>query len=438
MAGSCDGEAIRAWFADLMCGEGFALEHMALADSPDWALRDGTIRHRSGRFFSVVGVAAVHADGRVVEQPMLDQREVGTLAFILRQRGGRPELLVQAKVEPGNVGPIQLAPSFQATASNAARAHGGAWPPLHDWFDVQGRGTVLADGLHSEQGTRFFGKRNRNCTLQVAGEVAHGEYHRWIGAAELCALLAEDHLVNTDARSVLVCSSWEALAAGRPFAGAGFAEELRASHELPDGAAWRPFDDILSALGRPAPWRESPGLRPVDRLDGWRMGVQGPEPLAGGPFRLRHVHVRARSREVPAWDQPIVESAGQGEVVLPVGRWRGTVHFLFRIVSEPGFGARLELTPAVAREPGGDAGAEPFITALLAGGRELVACVQSEEGGRFLRDQNRYALVDVGAAVEPAAGYGWLSLAQVRRLLVRGETLTNEARSALSLLLAWL
>lgn len=199
------GDGVRAWFADLMSGEGFELEHMALADSPEWALRDGAIRHRSGRFFSVVGVAAVHGDGRVVEQPMLDQREVGTLAFILRQRGGRAELLVQAKVEPGNVGMVQLAPSFQATASNAARAHGGAWPPLHEWFDVQGRGTLLADGLHSEQGTRFYGKRNRNCTLRIAGDAAHGAWHRWMPARDLCALLAEDHMVNTDARSVLVC-----------------------------------------------------------------------------------------------------------------------------------------------------------------------------------------------------------------------------------------
>jgi len=433
-----DGDDVRAWFAELLRGEGFALAHMSLDDSPSWALRDGAIRHRTGRFFSVVGVAAVHGDGRLVQQPMLDQREIGTLAFMLRQRDGRAELLVQAKVEPGNVGMIQLAPSFQATASNAARAHGGDWPPLHEWFDVQGRGTLLADGLHSEQGTRFYGKRNRNCTLLIAGDAVHGAWHRWMPARDLCALLAEDHTVNTDARSVLVCSSWEALAAGRPFAGEGFAEELRASHELPDSAAWRPLDDVLAALARPAPWREPPRLLPVDRLAGWRMGAEGPEPEAEAPFRLHHVRVRARSREVAEWDQPIVQSSGCGEVVLPLGRWRGAVHLLFRVACEPGFGQRLELTPAVAREPGGAAGAEPFVTALLAGGRELVACTQSEEGGRFLRDENRYALVDVGAAVEPPAGYCWLSLAQARRLLARGETLTNEARSALSLLLTWL
>jgi oxidase EvaA len=175
----CDGAGVRAWFAELLRGEGFALAHMPLADSPSWTLREGAIRHRSGRFFAVVGVAAVHSDGRVVGQPMLDQREIGTLAFILRQRDGRAELLVQAKVEPGNVGTVQLAPSFQATASNAARAHGGDWPPLHEWFDVPGRGTLLADELHSEQGARFHGKRNRNCTLRIAGDAVHGRYHRW-------------------------------------------------------------------------------------------------------------------------------------------------------------------------------------------------------------------------------------------------------------------
>jgi oxidase EvaA len=114
------------------------------------------------------------------------------------------------------------------------------------------------------------------------------------------------------------------------------------------------------------------------------------------------------------------------------------VHFLFRIAGEPGFGSRLELTPAVTREPGGDNDITSFITALLAGGQECLSCIQSEEGGRFLCDENRYSLVNVGEAVEPGTGYWWLSLAQIRSLLQRGETLTNEARSALSLLLTWL
>jgi oxidase EvaA len=426
------------WFRELLQREAFSMTHMPLAASGAWALREGAIRHRSGRFFSVVGIRAVREDGAIVEQPLLEQQEIGTLAFMVRHGRESVEVLVQAKVEPGNVGMIQLAPSFQATASNAARIHGGTPPPLHEWFADAERGRLVASTLQSEQGSRFLGKRNRNCTLLVADEVEHGRLHRWLPARELCALLAEDHLVNTDARSSLVCSDWYLLAGGTAFRGDGFAEELRASHELPDTEAWQALAAVLAELEKPAPWRAAPKLRPLDRLGAWQMGDEGPQPLDGGSFRLRHIHVHALSREVPEWDQPIVQSTGRGEVVLPIGRWRGVPHFLFRAVTEPGFGQRIELTPALTMEPGGSAHADAFMAALMAEGREIISCLQSEEGGRFLFDENRYALLDVGQAMQPPEGCHWLSLAQVRTLLARGESLTNEARSALSLLLTWL
>jgi oxidase EvaA len=328
-------------------------------------------------------------------------------------------VLVQAKVEPGNVGTVQLAPTIQATRSNAARVHGGAGPPLLDWLD---RGRLASDTLQSEQGTRFLGKRNRNCTLFVDQDVPHGPYHRWFPARELCALVAEDHLINTDARSALVCTPWDLLAGGAAFAGDGMARLLRASYDLPDDRAWRPLAAVLDLLARPAAWLEVPAEVPLDRLDGWRMADEGPEPAESGPFRLRHVRVQALSREVPRWDQPLIQSGERGEVILPLGRWRGVPHFGFKIAIEPGFEKRRELTPAGAVAPG----------------RELVSCLQSEEGGRFLFDENRYALLDVGELPGPQLEHVWLSLAQVRALLERGESLTNEARSAISLVLSWL
>lgn len=414
------------------------MQHMPLAASREWALRDGVIRHRSGRYFSVAGIRAVQPNGSVVAHPLLDQREVGTLAFVARMMDDSTEILVQAKAEPGNVGTIQLAPSYQATASNAARVHGGASPPLHEWFTIMPRGQLVADSLQSEQGTRFYGKRNRNCTLLVTGEVAHGRYHQWMPTRELCALLAEDYLINTDARSSLVCSSWELLASGQPFSAGGFAEELRASFALEDGDAWQPLVAVLAELSVPACWHEAPKLLPLDQLPDWRIGKEGPEPQGDAPFRIRHIRVHSLSREVPEWDQPIVQSVGPGIVSLPIARWRDVPHFLFRTVCEPGFGRRVELTPALTLAPGDNAPHDAFLAGLLQEGRGICSCLQSEEGGRFLFDENRYTLLDVGDVMHPPAGFHWLSLAQTKALLSRGESLTNEARSALSLLLKWL
>ncbi|MCX7150232.1 MAG: NDP-hexose 2,3-dehydratase family protein [Rhodocyclales bacterium] len=430
--------AVRDWIAELLLAEDFSLSRTPLAGSKEWSLQNGVIRHRTGRFFSVVGIRAIQHNGSAIEQPLLDQREIGTLALIVRRSAHAMEVLVQAKAEPGNVGIFQLAPSFQATASNTAQAHGGEPPPMAEWFADIRRGTLVADSLQSEQGTRFLGKRNRNCTLHVSGDVVHGLYHSWLPARDLCALLGQDYLLNTDLRSTLLCSDWDSLAMGKPFSGAGFAEKLLLSNRLVEDRAWEPLQGVLEELRRPAPWRSAPEMVSLGRLRGWRLTADGMEPETGRPFDVCHVQVRSLSREVKMWEQPIVQSAGCGNILLPMGYWNDAPHFLFQTVAEPGFGSRMELTPAITVEPGDMKDSGEFGDSLAKDGRVLISCLQSEEGGRFLFDENWYVIADVGPVMEPPQGYHWLSLAQIRELLRRGECFTNEARSALSLLLTWL
>ena len=67
-------------------------------------------------------------------------------------------------------------------------------------------------------------------------------------------------------------------------------------------------------------------------------------------------------------------------------------------------------------------------------------CLQSDEGGRFYRSITRYRVVEIGENVElPSSGfYCWLTLAQIHLLLKETGMVTNEARSAISLLLSYL
>ena len=424
---------------ELSDGEQFSLSHVPLKSSSHWALRDGAIRHSSDRFFSVIGVRAEHPNGTAIEHPLLDQREIGILAVYVRKRSAETEVLVQFKAEPGNVGLFQLAPSYQATASNTDRVHGGASPSLGEWF--QGGGARISDTLQSEQGSRFFGKRNRNVCLSIAEsyEPLTG-FHAWMPARKLCALLAENHLLNTDLRSTLVCADWGLLGGGRPFGGKDFAQLLRASYELADHQSMETLAGLRESLAQPFEWRNAPKIVPLDALTGWIMTEEGPAPLGGSgrPFRIRHIRVHSASREVRDWDQPIVQSGGVGKVVLPMGLKHGVPHFLFKKVAEPGFGTRSELTTAILIEPGAPEELDPFEKDLLSGAHKLASCRQSEEGGRFLFDEIEYTIADVGLATPPPPGYHWLSLAQTYALIRQGLTFTNEARSALSLLLKWL
>lgn len=419
--------------------EQFSLTHVPLQSSSHWALRDGAIRHVSDRFFSVIGIKAEPPDGTDIEQPLLDQREIGILAIFVRKRTAEPEVLVQFKAEPGNVGLFQLAPSYQATASNTDRVHGGAGPLLGEW--LQKGSTSITDTLQSEQGSRFFGKRNRNaCLLMREHDEPTTRFHAWMPVRELCALLSENHLLNTDLRSTLLCADWTLLGGGHPFGGTGFAELLRASFELADHQSMETLAEVREDLEQAFNWRSAPKIVPLDELTGWTFEEEGPAPQGGSgrPFRIRHIRVHSASREVPAWDQPIVQSGGVGKVVLPMGLNRGVPHFLFKKVTEPGFGTRAELTTAILIEPGAPENLNLFEKALLTGAHKLASCRQSEEGGRFLFDENEYTIADVGEAARPPAGYHWLSLAQTYALIRQGLTFTNEARSALSLLLRWL
>ncbi len=413
-----------AWVAEQVERAELEVTPIALADSEQWRWHEGAIVHRSGRFFRVIGHR--DADG-VAAQPLIDQREVGTLCGIHRP-ALRPELLVQAKAEPGTVGVVQLAPSIQATASNADRVHGGEAPPLQQ-AAREGAIETLSSVVASEQGTRFFGKRNANVLARPTRALPDSDAHRWLAVDELLDLTAVDHLVNTDLRSVLVSAPWPLLVGRTPFTrrrdelGRWLTES--AQHEG-DPAA------VRAAVSRAAAAVVPGRTLPLDELPGWSRTDAGIAPQGGGVFAVRQIAVRVAGREVPHWDQPIVDSAGDGLVELWLRADGPVARLGFRLAAEPGLAHGVELTGSRVVAPG-DPLPEPTPAPVLA------RVAQSDEGGRFYRDVSEYRLL----LVEPTMGEGdpavlWLSLGEVMTLLAEGRWFTNEARSALALLLPWL
>jgi oxidase EvaA len=70
--------------------------------------------------------------------------------------------LLNGKVEPGNIGNVQLCPALQATMSNLKRAHGGRRPALADYFLDDTLTEVVYRAQHNEEGGRFWRKSNAN------------------------------------------------------------------------------------------------------------------------------------------------------------------------------------------------------------------------------------------------------------------------------------
>jgi oxidase EvaA len=428
-------QTIEDWFDQIIEKSSFKVEKIPLSHSREWILEDGAIRHKTGRFFNVVGVEWSDHEGNFTAQPLLEQKEIGILGFLIRNIGKAGELLAYGKIEPGNVGIVQIAPTYQATFSNSSLFHGGTRPPYFDVFHSE-RMEVIHDSLQSEQGTRFLEKFNRNVLATSHEEVLAHNTHRWMPVDEVLEFVGIDYLANTDTRSVLICSPWEILVSRKPFSrwDTPFSRDLQNSAEAVGESV------LISELKQSIHSIRSkikPGkIIPLMELCDWKITDFGLEPITSGPFVVRQIRVTARGREVSVWDQPIIDSLGDGCADLICGRIKGILHFLFQPQVEMGLKNRVELGPSFLIEPGDNA-----LDSTLHEYQEAQIISQtrlSDEGGRFLWDRSKYRLLDAGE-IDPSGTSGyWITLQQIRQLLNESGWFTNEARSALAQLLVWL
>jgi oxidase EvaA len=414
-------EDVASWLHHVRSSDQFEVKPVTLNESNVWADERGTIRHISGRFFSIIGLTWLGEQTRHW-QPFIDQREVGTLGFIARRRGEEVDLLVQAKTEPGNVGTVQLAPSCQATASNCERIHGGSAPPYSEYFSGR-MDEIMSDSLQSEQGSRFFGKLNRNVMILDNHTEAKYDQHCWIPFHLFSQLLTEDFLVNTDARSVLCTTNWNFLAGPSLFQGDDeLSRELNASFSTPVRK-----DVVINVLTTLRALRASaPKSDPCSLhiMPGWRLNADSPVTMTNGHLSVKHIEVHALTREVSKWDQPIFDNNFEQVINLDMGRANSMLQFAFRPCWEPGLRSIVELAPTAMRILSGD----------IPKAEVKISARQSDEGGRFFRDVAEYQIVDIGEA-KPADGIIWLTLSEVTELMPKG-IFNNEARSVLSLLLS--
>lgn len=411
--------------------------------SAEWIYDEDSVRHRSGGFFRILGLryADTARASPTLCQPIIDQPEVGLLSLGISEPGAAAQVLVQLKCEPGNVGGVQLAPTCQATQSNLTRIHGGSLPPGARLMRPGVR--MISDSLQSEQGTRFWRKRNRNVVMAATlGSVPDDDQHLcWLSLPLLRQALAADYLVNTDARSVLATTHWEEVMGEQPFASASLSDVLepllhkswrsQSTHE-----AYQRAETVMDWLERRriqvvgelslVPIAVVPALRSTGRGLSW--GAKS------SSFDIRHVSVSILGREQEHWDQPLIDSRGVGSASLFVFQRQGELLFIFRAACEPGLHDRVELQPALCRAPGAVSERDSaWLVRLARAGIVMREVRQSDEGGRFWRDITVYRVVAIADPGPLPDGFVALTPREIGLLAPRG-VFTNEARSTISLL----
>ncbi|WP_055529837.1 NDP-hexose 2,3-dehydratase family protein [Streptomyces graminilatus] len=441
------------WFGERALVNHMDVDRVPLHGMTGWLGEPGTgnLCHRSGRFYSIEGLQ-VQTDREwhpQWTQPVIVQPETGVLGMLVKEEGGTLHCLMQAKVEPGNMGGLQLSPTVQATRSNLTGVHGGRAVKYVEYFTDAGagHGRVVADSLQSEQGSWFLGKRNRNIIVQVFDEIPVEDDFRWLTLDEIGELLRWDNLVNMDSRTVLSCLPPALVARAREGTQSpddDFGAAVRASF----AGVGRPVvtsDEVLSRLTDVRMRQRLVTRRvPLDRVrdDGWQVSEDEIARPDGKFFRIIGVEVRAGRREVASWAQPLLAPTGQGTVTLVVRRLGDVLHALVRCRAEAGTLNVAELGPTVQHLAANyadlpEAGRPPELEQLVPG-KVLTRfdAVHSEEGGRFHHAVNRYRVVEAidGELLDPPADFMWVTLAQLAELLRHSNYLNVELRSLIACL----
>ncbi|GAA2613504.1 NDP-hexose 2,3-dehydratase family protein [Dactylosporangium fulvum] len=439
-AGSLDD--VRAWLRRRSTIDAPAIERIPLDALDGWhfAAGSGDLVHDSGGFFQIRGLRVRDVDDHAVNwsQPIVYQPEIGVLGILTMKIDGVLCLLMQAKMEPGNINTMQLSPTVQATRSNYRRVHGGAATRYLGRFTDPDGGRLLVDVLQSEQGGTFYQKRNRNMIVEVRDARDTVDEYRWLTLGQVYALLREDNVVNMNARSVLSNLLPVMLQRAERPSRTGLAEavaeslaDARSSLELRN---W--FNGIKARCSR---YSE---LIPLGDLAPWRrtaMEISHPE---GRYFSVIGVSVNGSNREVPRWQQPLVAPSGQGVVAFVVSTVNGVLEVLLQARAEAGTRDAVELAPTVQAIARSYDGFEPWrrpplldlvLTAPPAQIRYDV--LLSEEGGRFFQAVHRYMVVEVGRDVRDWAlppQYRWASIAELAELVPHSGYFTVESRSLLA------
>jgi oxidase EvaA len=419
-----------------------------------WRFDDktGNLCHDSGKFFSIEGIHVAVDDGERREwtQPIINQPEIGILGIITREIDGVLCFLLQAKIEPGNVNHVQLSPTLQATRSNYTQVHKGRRPKYLEYFRNAPQKNIILDQLQSEQGARFFRKRNRNIILKVDNDVPLSEDYIWLTLGQIKALMHVDNIVNMDTRTVLsglryhdslcpVSEQIEKIVGACQISRMG--REWFVSEQALTGR-WM-VDDILFWLSElKSRYELQVHSIPMCDVKDWNVTESEIVRQDRRYFRVLGVEVMINNREVSVWHQPLIEPMQEGLCAFIIKKIDGIYHFLVQAKIECGNFDVVEMAPTVQcltgkyQDKGGvpPSFAEYVLTAPRA--RILYDARQSEEGGRFYHEQNRNLIVEADDAFPESVpeNFFWLTLGQIKEFLRFNNYLNIQARSLVAAL----
>jgi dTDP-4-dehydro-6-deoxy-alpha-D-glucopyranose 2,3-dehydratase len=403
--------------------------------------KDGSLRHDSGKFFSIEGfhVETDFGNNFDWDQPLITQPEVGYLGILTKEFEGVLYFLMQAKIEPGNVNCVQISPTLQATKSNYSQVHQGKKPKYFEYFVNAQPHEILIDQLQSEQGARFFRKRNRNIIIKVDKDIEVFEDFRWMTLRQIKELMCLDNMVNMDTRTVIAGIDFNEPSSQLHFSNLSkwgidillSASTKKGIHTMNDHLSW------LTSLK--SKYDLSVTKKPLNKLNDWDVSNYEVTRFDKKYFKVIGVNVSISNREVSNWSQPLVQPMQKGICAFIIKKIDGVYHFLIQGKLECGNYDIIELAPTLQCLTGNvfESKEKPHFfeeVQLASKSNILYDTIQSEEGGRFYQEQNRNMtlLVNDDFPVKVPLHYHWMTLGQINEFMKYNNFLNIQARSLIA------
>ena len=409
-------------------------------DAKNWNIDENEFKHDSGKYFKIQGIN-IKTSNRIKEweQPIINQDEIGYLGFIVKKINGILKFLVQAKVEPGNINYVQLSPTIQATKSNYNKVHKGRSPYYINYFQNVNRKNILVDQLHSEQGSRFLKKRNRNTIIYVEENIELNNNFMWLSLGQLNKLIQLDNVVNMDSRTVLSCIQYHKYSKIDERKINYIPKKVFLNSYLEEFSMNSIEDILIFMTSQKFEKYLKITTKRITDLNNWLVQKDQIIHVSKKFFKVIAVKVEIEGREVNTWDQPMIEPLQEGICAFVCKKINGVFHIAVQGKVECGSFDTLELAPTIhASINKGTIYTEdeiPFISFIQEKkGKIIHDSYQSEEGGRFYKEQNRNVIIESDAMpIELPKDFIWVTLSQLNYLTKFSNILNIQTRNIIPL-----
>ena len=281
-----------------------------------------------------------------------------------------------------------------------------------------------------------------NIIILVEDEIEVLTNFCWLTLGQINRLMTMDNVVNMDTRTVV--------------AGIPLSETLNANLNSDMGARVSVINARLEAEDRSMhgrveliSWITSQKTHyemdtrpiPLKNVTDWVKDDMSIHHPSGNFFWVIATEVEIGNREVQRWTQPIIKPAEDGIIAFLSYRFNGLTHFLVQAKVEVGNFDIVELAPTVQCITGSYKKANvqnqpPFLDIILNAENYTVLfdSRQSEEGGRFYREQNQSLVIELDELPESIPkNYIWMSYDQLKTFIQFNNYLNIQARSLLAM-----